>query len=96
MGLLERFKPVNNRVLVEKLETASMSAGGLFIPDTGRDLPQQGKVVAVSEPFPFALAVGDTVMFGKYAGLELKLEHKEYLMLEDIEVLGVLSADDSK
>lgn len=90
MNLLERFRPVNNRVLVEKIETASQTPGGLFIPDTGKDLPQQGKVIAVSTPFPFDLTVGDTVMFGKYAGLELPLDHKDYLMLEDIEILGVL------
>lgn len=93
MNLLERFSPVNNRVLVQKLETASQTPGGLFIPDTGKDLPQQGKVIAVSDPFPFPLKAGDTVMFGKYAGLELPLDHVDYLMLEDIEILGVLRSE---
>lgn len=92
-------RPLRDRILVERLEHADeqRSVGGIIIPDTAREKPQQGRVVAVGkgrvndkgEVFPLDVKAGDTILFGKYAGSEIKIDGKEYLIIREDEVLGV-------
>ena len=91
-------RPLRDRILVERIdESEQRTVGGLIIPDTAREKPQQGRVVAIGkgrvndkgEVFPLDVKVGDTVLFGKYAGTEIKIEGKEYLIVREDEVLGV-------
>jgi chaperonin GroES len=91
-------RPLRDRLLVERIEEQEQRVGGIIIPDTAREKPQQGRVVAAGkgrvndkgEVFPLDVKVGDTVLFGKYAGTEIKIEGKEYLILREDEVFGVL------
>lgn len=91
-------RPLRDRILVERLEHAEQrSVGGIIIPDTAKEKPQQGRVVAVGkgrvndkgEVFPLDVKAGDTILFGKYAGSEIKIDGKEYLIIREDEVLGV-------
>jgi chaperonin GroES len=91
------LKPLGDRVIIERLEEAEQkSAGGIIIPDTAKEKPQRGKVVAVGEGKKdddgkrIALDVekGDLVYFGKYAGTELKIGAKEYLIMHESDVIG--------
>jgi chaperonin GroES len=91
-------RPLRDRILVERLEHADeRSVGGIIIPDTAKEKPQQGRVVAVGkgrvndkgEVFPLDVKAGDTILFGKYAGSEIKIDGKEYLIIREDEVLGV-------
>jgi chaperonin GroES len=93
-----KVRPLRDRILVERVEEAEQrSIGGIIIPDTAREKPQQGRVVAVGkgrvndkgEVFPLDVKTGDTILFGKYAGSEIKIEGKEYLIIREDEVLGV-------
>ena len=90
------FKPVGNRIVVEPLdEEAEMSSGGIYIPDTAKERPQSGKVVAVGpgkltddgKRLPMEVAVGDIVVYSKYGGTEYKEGETEYLVLRDDDVL---------
>ena len=92
------MRPLRDRLLVERIEEAEQRIGGIIIPDTAKEKPQQGRVVAVGkgrvndkgEVFPLDVKEGETVLFGKYAGSEIKLDGKEYLILREDEVLGVV------
>ena len=92
-----KVSPLADRVVVRALEETEQMRGGLYIPDTAKEKPQQGRVVAVGkgrindkgEVFPLDVKVGDTVLFGKYGGTEVKIDGKEYLILREEEVLGV-------
>ena len=90
------FKPLGNRIVVEPMEEdAQMSAGGIYIPDTAKEKPQEGKVVAVGpgklsddgKRIPMELAVGDTVVYSKYGGTEFREGDIEYLVLREDDVL---------
>ncbi len=90
------FKPLGNRIVVEPMEEdAQMSAGGIYIPDTAKEKPQEGKVVAIGpgkltddgKRVPMELAVGDTVVYSKYGGTEFKEGDIEYLVLREDDVL---------
>ena len=90
------FKPVGNRIVVEPLDDeAEMSAGGIYIPDTAKERPQSGRVVAVGpgkltddgSRLPMEVAVGDVVVYSKYGGTEYKEGDTEYLVLRDDDVL---------
>ena len=91
-------RPLRDRLLVERIEEQEQRVGGIIIPDTAKEKPQQGRVVAAGkgrvndkgEVFPLDVKVGDTVLFGKYAGTEIKIDGKEYLILREDEVFGVL------
>jgi chaperonin GroES len=93
-----KMRPLRDRLLVERIEEAEQRIGGIIIPDTAKEKPQQGRVVAVGkgrindkgEVFPLDVKEGETVLFGKYAGSEIKLDGKEYLILREEEVLGVI------
>jgi chaperonin GroES len=92
------MRPLRDRVLVERIEEQEQRVGGIIIPDSAREKPQQGRVVAVGkgrvndkgEVFPLDVAAGDVVLFGKYAGSEIKLDGREYLILREDEILGVV------
>ena len=87
-----------DRILVTRLEEAEQRVGGIIIPDSAKEKPQQGKVVAVGrgrvndkgDVLPLDVKAGDTVLFGKYTGTEIKIENVEYLILREEEVLGVV------
>jgi chaperonin GroES len=92
-------RPLHDRLLVQRLAEEEKTAGGLYIPDTAKEKPQQGKVIAVGngrvaedgKVRPLEVRAGDKVLFSKYSGTELKLEGKEYLMIREDDVLGVIN-----
>jgi len=91
------MRPLRDRVLVERIEEQEQRIGGIIVPDSAKEKPQQGRVVAVGkgrvndkgEVFALDVKVGDTVLFGKYGGTEVKIDGKEYLILREDEILGV-------
>ncbi len=91
-------RPLRDRLLVKRLEEQEQKVGGIIIPDTAKEKPQQGKVVAAGKgritddgkTVPLDVKVGDTVLFGKYGGTDIKLDGDEYLILREEEVLGVV------
>jgi len=93
-----KMRPLHDRILVERVEEQEQRIGGIIIPDTAKEKPQQGRVVAAGkgrrgekgEILPLDVKEGDTILFGKYAGTEIKIEGKEYLIMREDEVLGVV------
>src|SRR6187455_2708381 len=91
-------RPLHDRIIVERIEEEEQSSGGIIIPDTAKEKPQQGKVIAVGKGriekdgkvTPLDVKAGDTVLFGKYAGQEIKIDGNEYLIVREEEVLGVI------
>ncbi len=87
------FKPLADRVLVEPTAAETKTASGIIIPDTAQEKPQEGTVVAVGpgkKDEPTTVKVGDKVLYGKYSGSELKLEGKEFLIVKESDLLGIL------
>ena len=92
------IRPLHDRVIVKRVEEAEQVRGGIIIPDTAREKPQEGEVIAVGngrrkdsgEYTPLDVKAGDRVLFGKYAGTEIKLEGEEYLILREDDILGVI------
>ncbi len=87
------IKPLADRVLVEPLEAETKTASGIIIPDTAKEKPQKGTVIAVgpgTKDEPLTVKVGDTVLYGKYSGTELKLEGTEYLMMRESDILAII------
>jgi len=92
-------RPLSDRVLVKRLQEEETTKGGIIIPDTAKEKPQQGKVVAIGDGklldngtrITPAVKVGETVLFGKYAGTEIKIEGEEYLILREDDIFGVFS-----
>lgn len=87
------FKPIADRVLVKPAEAEHTTKGGIIIPDTAKEKPQRGKVVAVGsgkKDEPMTVKVGDTVLYGKYSGTEINLEGEEYLIMRESDILGAL------
>jgi len=93
-----QVKPLADRVVVQALDEAEQTRGGLYIPDTAKEKPQQGKVVAVGpgklseqgERLAPDVAEGDTVLYGKYSGTEVTVEEEDYLILRESDILAVL------
>ena len=93
-----KMRPLRDRILVERIEEAEQRVGGIIIPDTAKEKPQSGRVIAAGkgrindkgQVFPLDVKEGETVLFGKYAGSEIKIDGKEYLILREDDVLGVL------
>jgi len=83
------FQPLGKRVLIERVEEAKTTASGIYIPDSAKEKPSQGKVLAVSTEVE-NVAVNDSVVFGKYAGSELTLEGTTYLVIETDDLLGIV------
>ncbi len=98
------IRPLHDRIIVERLEEETKTAGGIIIPDTAKEKPQQGKVIAVGKGkktedgkiLPLDVKVGDKILFGKYSGTEIKLDGKEFLMMREDDVLGVIEGDAKK
>ena len=98
------IRPLHDRIIVERLEEETKTAGGLIIPDTAKEKPQQGKVIAVGKGkktedgkvLPLDVKVGDKILFGKYAGTEIKIEGHEFLMMREDDVLGVVEGGKKK
>lgn len=87
------IQPLSDRVLIEPIAAEQKTASGLFIPDTAKEKPQQGTVVAVgrgNKDHDMTVKVGDTVLYGKYSGTELKLEGIEYLMMREDDILAIV------
>ena len=87
------IKPLADRVLVEPMEAETKTASGIIIPDNAKEKPQKGNVVAVGngkKDEPITVKVGDTVLYGKYGGTELKLEGKDYLMMRESDILAII------
>lgn len=92
------FKPLNDRVLVKRLESEEKTAGGLFIPDTAKEKPSRGQVVAVGpgkcddngKRVAMSVKAGDTVLFNKYAGTEIKLDGEEHLVMREDDILAII------
>lgn len=92
------LRPMQDRIIVKRLEEETKTAGGILIPDTAKEKPQQGEVVAVGKGkvtedgkvLPLDVKVGDKVLFGKYAGTEIKLEGQDYMIMREDDILGVL------
>jgi len=93
-----KIKPLHDRVLVQRLEEEEKTKGGIIIPDTAKEKPIEGKVIAVGkgrtlengEVKPLEVKEGDRVLFGKYAGTEIKIEGEEYLMMREDDILGII------
>ena len=88
-----KIKPLADRVVVEPLAAETKTASGIYIPDSAKEKPQQGKVVAVgsgTKDTPMTVAVGDTVLYGKYSGTELKLDGGDYLIMRESDIFAIL------
>jgi len=94
-----KFKPLHDRVLVERLEHENMTQSGIIIPDTAKEKPMQGKVVAVGHGsrdekgnvIVLDVKLGDKILFAKWGGTEVKLEGKEYLIMKESDILGIVN-----
>lgn len=92
------IKPLGDRVLVKRLEEEAKTRSGIIIPDTAKEKPQEGKVVAVGpgktndkgEKIPMEVKAGDKILFGKYSGTEVKLEGEDYLIMHQDDILGII------
>ena len=92
------FTPLHDRILVRRLEEGETMRGGIIIPDSAKEKPQQGEVLSVGKGksndegkvFPLDVKAGDTVLFGKYSGTEIKLDGEDLLIMREEEVLGIL------
>jgi chaperonin GroES len=99
-----KFTPLYDRILVRRVEEAGTTRGGLIIPDSAKDKPQEGTVISVGkgktndEGKLFALAVeeGDSILFGKYSGTEIKLDGEDFLIMKEEEVLGIVTGTAKK
>jgi len=93
-----KFRPLHDRIVIKRIEAEGKSAGGIIIPDTAQEKPQQGEVVAVGpggrdeagKLIPIDLKAGDRVLFGKWSGTEVKIDDHEYLIMKESDVMGVL------
>ena len=87
------IKPLADRVLIEPMEAETTTASGIIIPDTAKEKPQKGKIVAVGpgkKDEPMTVKAGETVLYGKYAGTELKLEGKDYIIMRESDILAII------
>ena len=95
---MAKFTPLHDRILVRRVEEADTTRGGIIIPDSAKDKPQEGEVISVGKGrsndegkvFPLAVKEGDRVLFGKYSGTEIKLDGKEYKILSSDDILAVI------
>ncbi len=94
-----KFRPLHDRVVVKRVEAEEKSKGGIIIPDTAKEKPQQGEVVAVGpggrdengKLIPMDLKTGDRVLFGKWSGTEVKLDGDELLIMKESDIMGVIA-----
>ena len=94
-----KFRPLHDRVVVRRLEGEEKTKGGIIIPDTAKEKPQRGKIIAVGngriaddgKVTPLSVKVGDEILYGKYSGTELSLEGKDYLIMRESDIYAVLN-----
>ena len=93
-----KFRPLHDRVVVRRLESEERTKGGIIIPDTAKEKPQEGEVVAVGpgardeggKLVPIDLKAGDRILFGKWSGTEVKLDGEEYLIMKESDIMGIV------
>jgi chaperonin GroES len=93
-----KIRPLHDRILVKRVEEQEVKKGGIIIPDTAKEKPQEGKVIAAGtgkvnddgKKIPLDVKAGDRILFGKYSGSEVKVEDEEYLILREEDVLGII------
>lgn len=93
-----KIRPLNNRVLIKRIEELSRTPGGLFLPDSAKEKPIEGEVLAVGEGktgddgklIPMSIMVGDRVVYSKYSGTEIKVDGEEYLLMREDDILGIV------
>jgi chaperonin GroES len=93
-----KFRPLHDRVVIERIDADAKTAGGIIIPDTAQEKPQQGKVMGVGpggrdesgKLIPIDVRIGDHVLFGKWSGTEVKIDGVEYLIMKESDIMGVL------
>src|ERR1700759_3785719 len=94
-----KFRPLHDRVVIERIDADAKTAGGIIIPDTAKEKPQQGKVIAVGpggrdesgKLIPIDVQVGDRILFGKWSGTEVKIDGQELLIMKESAIMGVLT-----
>ncbi len=94
------FTPLHDRVLVRRIESESKTSGGLIIPDSAKEKPQEGEVIAVGEGarkdsgelIPMAVKSGDRILFGKWSGTEVKLDGEDLIIMKESDILGIITA----
>ena len=99
-----KVRPLHDRIIVERIEESEQVVGGIIIPDTAKEKPQQGKVIAAGKGkvkddgkvVPMDVKKGDLILFGKYGGQEIKLDGQEYLIMREEEVLAVIEGKSKK
>lgn len=92
------LRPLQDRIIVKRLEEENKTSGGIYIPDTAKEKPQKGEIIAVGKGkvtedgkvLPIDVKVGDKVLFGKYAGTEIKIDGVDYLIMREDDILGVI------
>ena len=93
-----KFKPLHDRVLIQRVESEEKTASGIIIPDTAQEKPMQGKVISVGsgardetgKVVPLDVKAGDSVLFGKWSGTEVKIDGTEYLSMKDSDIMGIM------
>ena len=99
-----KFTPLHDRILVRRVEESETTRGGIIIPDSAKDKPQEGEVISVGrgksndegKVFPLVVKAGDRILFGKYSGTEIKIDGEDYIIMREEEVLGVLEGSPAK
>ena len=95
------FTPLHDRVLVRRVDSEETTAGGLIIPDSAKEKPQEGEVISCGEGarkdsgelIPMAVSAGDTILFGKWSGTEVKIDGEDLLIMKESDILGIIVAD---
>ena len=101
MSMAEQVRPLHDRLIVQLIEESEQQVGGIIIPETAKEKPQQGKVIAAGKGTvrddgsiqPLDVKAGDTVLVGKYSGTEIKLDGEDYMIMREDEILGVIETD---
>ena len=99
-----KFRPLHDRVVVKRIDAEEKTKGGIIIPDTAKEKPQEGEIVAVGpggrdeagKLIPLDVKAGDRVLFGKWSGTEVKIDGVEYLIMKESDIMGVLDAEVAK
>jgi chaperonin GroES len=93
-----KFRPLHDRVVVRRIESEAKTAGGIIIPDTAKEKPQEGEIIAVGpgardetgKLIPLDVKTGDLILFGKWSGTEVKIDGQEYLIMKESDVMGII------
>jgi chaperonin GroES len=99
-----KFRPLHDRIVIERIDAEAKTAGGIIIPDTAQEKPQQGEVIAVGtggreesgKLIPIEVKAGDRILFGKWSGTEVKIDGIEYLIMKESDIMGVLVDAEAK